>query len=62
MQATIIVAIQAAIALIEWITKIRPVAQQSGEWTPEMQKQFEDLLEATKLDPKWQPDKSGPED
>lgn len=62
MQAIILATITAATALIEWINKIRPVAQQSGEWDATTQAAFENLLLATKTDPKWQPDKPGPED
>ena len=42
--------------IIDFIASIRVVAQQSGEWTPELETQFLNALLATRNDPAWQPD------
>lgn len=42
--------------LIALIGSIRTAAQQTGEWSPELETQFLNALLATKTDPAWQPD------
>lgn len=42
--------------LIGFIGSIRAAAQQSGEWTPELEKAFVDALIARNTDPAWRPD------
>jgi hypothetical protein len=44
-------------AVIKWITDIRMAAQQTGEWTLEIETQFQAMLAATNSQPQWQPDK-----
>jgi hypothetical protein len=39
------------------IQSIRGAAQQSGEWTPELETQYQNALMATKTDPAWQSDR-----
>ena len=50
-------AMGAAQAIITFIAGIRKTAQQTGEWTPELDKQFLEALIARNTDPAWQPDK-----
>ena len=50
---TISSGVQSIIALVN---SIRKAAQQSGEWTPDLDRQFMDALIATATDPKWQSD------
>lgn len=50
-------AMSAAQAIIAFIASIRKTAQQTGEWTPELEKQFLDALIARTTDPAWIPDK-----
>jgi hypothetical protein len=56
-QAILAIVFPAVTALIDLIGKIRAAAQQSDEWTPAMEAQFQDLLTATATLPHWQPDK-----
>ena len=42
--------------LIAWIESIRASAQQSGEWTPELDDQYRASLLATRNNPAYQPD------
>ncbi|HWC60860.1 MAG TPA: hypothetical protein VHC44_14285 [Verrucomicrobiae bacterium] len=39
-----------------WVTSVRTAAQQSGEWTADMEQQYRDALQACGKDPAWQPD------
>jgi len=43
--------------LIEWVREIRTAAQQSGEWTPDLEMQFQAALTARVSDPAYQPDR-----
>lgn len=43
-------------SLIAFIASIRTAAQQSGEWTPELEKAFLDALLARSTSPAWRPD------
>lgn len=43
-------------ALIKWISSIRTAAQQSGEWTPELEKAFIDNLILRATAPQWMTD------
>lgn len=43
--------------LVALIGSIRGAAQQSGEWTPDLESAFLNALLATKTDPAYQPDK-----
>ena len=42
--------------LITWVMAVRPVLQQDGAWTPELQEAFLQSLIKTKTDPAYQPD------
>lgn len=48
--------IEAGGNLWEYINSIRSAAQQDGEWTPELEQQFQEKLNAAKLAPHQQPD------
>lgn len=43
-------------AIIRFVAEIRNAAKQSGEWTPELERQFIDSLISRTTDPAWQPD------
>ncbi len=59
MNITAILAIvfPAITGLLELVQKIRAAAKQSDEWTPEMEAQYEALLDSTATEAKWQQDK-----
>ena len=42
--------------LITWVMAVRPILQQDGAWTPELQEAFLQSLIKTKTDPAYQPD------
>lgn len=42
--------------IILWVQSIRSAAQQSGEWTPELENQFIAMLVSTTTNPAWMPD------
>ena len=42
--------------LWKFINTVRTAAQQSAEWTPAMEQQYQDALKATASDPAYQPD------
>jgi hypothetical protein len=46
----------AAQAIINFVAGIRKVTMQTGEWTPDLERQFMDALIARCTDPAWQPD------
>ena len=41
---------------VAWVQSIRKTAQQSGEWTPELEAAFLEALAARLIDPAYQPD------
>jgi len=41
-----------------WVTSVRTAAQQSTEWTDELEKQFRAALQATSNDAAYKPDAS----
>jgi hypothetical protein len=41
--------------LFTFIGKVRETARQSGEWTPELEAQFQTLLDQAKTADHWQP-------
>lgn len=43
--------------LIAFLREARAAGQQTGEWTPEMDAQFEAELARRAHDPAWQPDR-----
>ena len=42
--------------LVTWINSIRQSAQQSGEWTPKLEAQYQAKLDADQKEDAWQPD------
>ena len=56
---TIIALITASLTTIEQLTafleKLRATSQQSGEWTEEQEKAFNDLQAQRAASPRWQP-------
>lgn len=42
--------------LWSWINSVRSAAQQSSEWTEELEAQYRAALQATGSDPAYQPD------
>lgn len=42
--------------IIQYIAKVKAVAQQAGEWSAAQEDEFQAMLDAAKLDPAWQPD------
>lgn len=48
--------ISAAKDIYEYVGKVRAAAMQAGEWTPEYEIQFQELLNSAKSAPEWQPD------
>lgn len=52
--------ISSTFAILGYIQKVRAAAQQSSEWTPEMEQQYQGLLDAAKDAPAWQPDPESP--
>lgn len=51
---------QSVLALLDYIRKVRAAAQQSAEWTPELEKAYADLLDVAATEPQWQPDPPQP--
>lgn len=43
---------------IAWVRAIRLAAQQTGEWTPELEAQFLEGIESRSNDPAWRPRKT----
>ena len=46
-----------AVQLWNFINSVRSAAQQSGEWTSEIEAAYRAALQATSTDPAYQPDK-----
>ncbi len=43
-------------SLISWVENVRTSAQQSGEWTPELESAYQASLLASKTNPAYLPD------